>query len=102
LLFIISVIVFSITIPFIYFILLFGPFFLAGIVYAQIYKMHTDNSFKIYAADLSGGALGSVVLLGFINVVGTPNSILFLTLIVFGVALGFSYGWIGKKKIITG
>jgi hypothetical protein len=73
LLFIISVIVLSITIPFIYFILLFIPFFLAGIVYAQIYNMYAENSFKIYAADLSGGALGSIVSLGFINIVGASK-----------------------------
>jgi hypothetical protein len=101
LLFIVSVIVLSVTIPFIYFTLLFIPFFLAGIVYAQIYKMYAEYSFKIYAADLSGGALGSVVSLGFINVVGAPNSILFLAIIIFSVALSFAQSWIGKKKIIT-
>ena len=99
--FIVSVVVLSITIPFIFFFLLFVPFFLAGIVYAVIFKMYAEYSFKIYAADLSGGALGSIVSLGFINIVGAPNSILFLAIIIFSLSISFTQGLIGKRKMIV-
>ena len=63
-LFIISVIKLSITDPFIYFFLLFIPFFFAGIAYAQVFKIYAEQSFKLYAADLCGAALCSIASLG--------------------------------------
>ena len=86
-LFITSVIKFSITDPFIYFSLLFVPFFLAGIAYAQIFKIFAENSFKLYAADLSGAAIGSIASLGLFSILGASNSVLLLTLIIFCAAL---------------
>jgi hypothetical protein len=72
-LFIIVVIEIPITNPFIYFFLLFLPFFLAGIVYAQLYKIYSEQSFKLYASDLFGAAVGSVASLGLITVFGAPE-----------------------------
>jgi spermidine synthase len=97
-LFIISVIEISITNPFIYFFLLFLPFFLAGIAYAQLYKMYSEQSFKLYASDLSGAAAGSVCSLGLFGIFGGPNSILFIALIVFGLTVNFMGGQFSERK----
>lgn len=43
----------SITNPSIYFFLLFLPFFLAGTVYAQIYRICSEISFKLYRHRIS-------------------------------------------------
>jgi predicted membrane-bound spermidine synthase len=101
-LFVISVIKLTITDPFIYFILLFIPFFFAGIAYAQVFKIYAEHSFKLYAADLSGAALGSIVSLGLFSFYGAPNSILLLAVIVFATALSFSFDRIHKKRIVGG
>jgi hypothetical protein len=74
-LFVVAVIGLSITNPLIFFFLLFLPFFFGGIVYAQIYKSYSALSFKLYASDLSGAAVGSVASLGLIGILGAPNSI---------------------------
>ena len=88
-LFVIAVIKLSITDPFLFFFLLFIPFFFAGVVYAQIYKIYAEQSFSFYAADLSGAALGSLATLGLFSLFGAPNSVLFVAVIVFMTALSF-------------
>jgi hypothetical protein len=99
-LFIILVINFSIADPFLYFFLLFLPFFFAGIVYAQIFKTYAEHSFILYASDLSGAAIGSIASLGLFSFCGAPNSILLLTIIVFGTALCFNRSRMKRIKII--
>ena len=99
-LFIVSVIRLAITNPFIYFFLLFLPFFFAGIVYAHVFKIYAEHSFKLYAADLSGAALGAIASLGLFSFYGAPNSILLLAFIVFASALSFIFDRMNKKKII--
>jgi spermidine synthase len=96
-LFITSVIIFSITDAFIYFSLLFIPFFLAGITYAQIFKIYAENSFKLYAADLSGAAIGSIASMGLFSILGASNSILLLTLVIFCAALSLIHNLINIK-----
>ena len=66
-LFIVAVTKFNITNPFLYFFLLFLPFFFAGIFYAQIFKYYAEHSFKLYASDLSGAAIGSAGTLVIFN-----------------------------------
>ena len=82
-LFIVAVIELALTNAFIFFLLLFLPFLISGIVYAQIYKTYSALSFPIYAVDLSGAAVGSVASLGLIGILGAPNSILLLALVMF-------------------
>jgi hypothetical protein len=94
------VIRFSIANLFLYFFLLFLPFFFAGIVYAQIFKTYAEHSFILYASDLSGAAIGSITSLGLFSFCGAPNSILLLTIIVFGTALSFNRSLIKRIKII--
>ncbi len=99
-LFIVAVIELSITDPFIFFFLLFLPFFFGGIVYAQIYRNFSRLSFKLYASDLSGAAVGSAASLGSLGVLGGPNSILLLALIVFAVSVLFLRPQIGTRKTV--
>lgn len=88
----------SITNPFVYFLLLFLPFFFAGIVYAQIYKIYSELSFKLYASDLSGAAVGSVASLGLFSLLGGSNSVILLALVMFGLSVHFLHPQIRAKK----
>lgn len=99
-LFIILVIRIPITNPFIYFFLLSLPFFFAGIVYAQLYKIYSERSFRLYASDLAGAAAGSVASLIVVSIFGGPNSILFLALVVLGLSVAFMYRWLSKKRVL--
>ena len=101
LLFIISVVTLEITNQFIYFILLFLPFFFAGIVYAQLFKTFAEYSFKIYAFDLLGAAIGSSASLIVFYFFNAQNAVLFLALILFASSLSFSEN-ITKTKIAGG
>ncbi len=98
--FIAAIIFFSISNPFIYFLLLIIPFFLAGIAYSQIFKLYAAKSFPLYASDLTGAAVGSAVSIFILGFLGAPNSVLILTVIVFGTVLIFTPGRIKKAKLI--
>jgi spermidine synthase len=98
--FIVAVIKLNITEPFIYFLLLFFPFFFAGIVYSQLFKLYAEHSFKLYASDLIGAAIGSIGSIGIFSIFTAPNAILFLTLITFFSALGFLIPGFKKYKLI--
>ena len=98
--FIISVIKISITDPFIFFPLLFLPFFFAGISYSLIFKFYAEYSFKVYASDLAGASIGSVSSIGILSWFSAPNSILFLSIIVLGSAGYLLLNIISKKRII--
>ena len=84
--FILIVVEFSITDFYLYFILLFFPFFFAGIIYSQIFKKFSGIGFRLYAADLAGAALGSVCSIAIFILFNTPNAILFLSVLVFFTA----------------
>ncbi len=98
--FIIAIIKLNITNPFVYFLLLFLPFFFAGILYAQLFKYYAEHSFKLYASDLLGAAIGSVGTIGIFSLLTAPNAILFLSLLVFSSALSFFISKFKKSKII--
>jgi hypothetical protein len=85
-LFITATIELSITNPFSFFVLVFLPFFAGGVIYAQIYRAYSTLSFRLYASDLSGAAVGSLGSLGVIGVFGAPNSIIVIALLVFSLS----------------
>ncbi|MGQ9647215.1 MAG: hypothetical protein ACUVWO_11850 [Thermodesulfobacteriota bacterium] len=62
-------------------LLLFIPFFLSGILLAEVYRMFPDMSGRIYGVDLVGAAAGSLGAILFLNLHGgvSTNFILGLT-----------------------
>jgi SAM-dependent methyltransferase len=99
--FILIVVEFNVTNFVIYSILLFSPFFFAGIIYSQIYKNLSGLSFRLYAADLTGAALGSVGSIVIFDVFNAPNAILFLSLAMFFSAFTFSNVKKNKTRYTT-
>jgi hypothetical protein len=94
--FIVLEIILSITSPYIYFFFLFLPFFFAGIVYAEFFSNYASAGFRIYASDLIGAALGSVLSIYVFNLFNAANSVLFLALVLFISAINFLNA--AKKK----
>ncbi|MGK9367805.1 hypothetical protein ACSSWA_02775 [Melioribacter sp. Ez-97] len=84
--FIMLIILFKITNPFLYFLLQTAPFFIAGIVYSQIYKMYASVGFRLYASDLSGAALGAATSILILNRLGASNGVLFISLLLLIIA----------------
>ena len=97
-LFIISIVTLTITNPFMVFFLLFLPFFVAGVVYSLIFRNFAEHSFKLYASDLAGAALGSGASLVLFHLFNAVNAVLFLSLILFVSAVSFIKEMINKKK----
>ncbi len=81
-LFIILITSLSVTNHFIFFIFLFIPFFIAGILYSQLFKFYSELSFRVYAFDLIGAATGSLLPLILLNALGASNLILLLSLTI--------------------
>ncbi|UCE04525.1 MAG: hypothetical protein JSW07_12930, partial [bacterium] len=86
--------------PVVYFSFLFIPFFLAGIFYALVFRLYAQFSFRLYAADLTGAALGAISAIGALDVFGGSNSVLLLSVIVYCCSVSFMYGWIKKQILI--
>jgi hypothetical protein len=95
-LFIVLEILLSITSPYIYFFFLFFPFFFAGIVYAEFFSNYANAGFRIYASDLIGAALGSVLSIYVFHLFNAANAVLFLALVLF--ILSVTYLNVEKKK----
>ncbi|MBK8946124.1 MAG: hypothetical protein IPM32_12755 [Ignavibacteriae bacterium] len=96
--FIIAVVLFSITNPYIYFSLLFIPFFFAGIVYSEFFKNFANSGYKIYAADLIGAALGSILSILIFSFFNAPNAVLFLAIVLTFSAANFFV--VERKKLL--
>jgi hypothetical protein len=94
--FIVLEIILSITNPYIYFFFLFFPFFFAGIVYAEFFSIYASAGFRIYASDLVGAALGSVISIYIFDLFNAANAVLFLALVLFISSV--HYFSIEKKK----
>ncbi|MCX7798278.1 MAG: hypothetical protein N2249_06620 [Melioribacter sp.] len=94
----IFIVVFSITNHIVFFILLFIPFFLAGILYTLFFKSFSENIFKLYAADLGGAALGAFIPLVFLKFFGAVNSILILASFVFSASFLIRFYLYEKKN----
>ncbi len=75
-------IVFSVSNPYLYFFLLFIPFFFAGIVYAEFFSNYAGSGFKIYASDLAGAAVGSLLPIFIFDWFNAANAVLFLALVL--------------------
>ena len=98
--FILYVIFLSIANQYIYFFLLFLPFFLAGIVYAEYFRNYANVGFKIYSFDLLGAAFGSILSIFVFNIFNAANAVLFLSLILFFSCVSFLVGEKRKQAIL--
>ncbi|AFN76068.1 spermine synthase [Melioribacter roseus P3M-2] len=91
--FILSIVLFKITNPYVYFSLQTIPFFTAGILYSQIYKVFSFDGFRLYASDLSGAAIGAVASIPILNNLGAVNGVLFVSLLLLTIVIySFSIG----------
>jgi hypothetical protein len=104
-----SMIIYSIAVtqfPFIenyllYFSLLFLPFFFGGIFYSQIFKNYAALSFKVYAADLGGAAVGAIAAIAAVTLLGPIPTVLILSLLIAGCALSFMADRMRKRGIVA-
>lgn len=107
LLFLFAVTELQITIPVVYFVLLLLPFVFAGIFSSRMFKRFAERSFSLYAADLSGAALGAIAPMALLEQLGASNCILFVAAIAFGSALLLNRrgkgntGWIRSSVLLA-
>jgi len=86
--------------PVVYFSFLFVPFFLAGIFYSLVFRLYSQNSFRVYAADLTGAALGAISAIGALEVFGGSDSVLLLMVIVCCCGVSFIRRRLKRKTLI--
>lgn len=89
-----------ITTPLIFFVFLFLPFFFAGIFNSRVFTIYSAESFKIYAADLSGAALGALLPLILLPGTGPINGVLGISILML-TAVGIFF-LIRNSKVIIG
>ncbi|HXZ78864.1 MAG TPA: hypothetical protein VEG30_02975 [Terriglobales bacterium] len=53
------------------------PFFFTGLFFSVLFARRTHHVAQLYAADLVGGALACLGVVGLLNLVGGPNTVLF-------------------------
>jgi len=83
---------------FIHALLLFIPFFLAGMLLAEVFRIFPSQSAKLYGADLIGCAAGTLAVIPVLNRFGGLNSSFFIGLISSVGALLFAIAAIKKRK----
>ena len=72
--------------------LLIVPFFLAGVLLAEVYRMFPALSARIYSADLIGAAAGSLIAIPYLNIFGGISTNLVLGGMASLAALLFAMG----------
>ncbi len=72
-----------------YFLILFIPFFFAGVVLSLAFRSFAHKSFKLYAADLIGAAFGSISAIWILSFLGGINGVLFIGIL--GSIASFSF-----------
>lgn len=86
--------------PFFFFLLLFLPFFFTGIFYSLVFRQFAKQSFRIYAADLTGAAAGALLAIPAISLLGPVNSVMLIAVVVLGSALSFFVERLPRTGII--
>lgn len=76
--FILCIVYFQITTSILFFIALLPPFVLAGIFFAQLYRVYAQKGFQFYAADLAGAASGALLPLVMLPTFGAVASVLLI------------------------
>jgi predicted membrane-bound spermidine synthase len=93
-----------ISIPFsdnimIYYSLMFVPFFIAGSIFALVFKMNVIHSRMIYSVNLIGAGLGCLIVVLFLDGIGGINTIIGIGVISSIGALFFAVASKKKKAI---
>jgi MFS family permease len=78
--------------------IMFLPFLVAGTVLAMAYKIFVSRSSILHFADLAGAALGSLAIVFFINWVGAPLAVIFVSAVTLVSSVLFSLA--SKKKLL--
>jgi len=78
--------------------LLVFPFFLAGVLLAEVYRMFPTISAKIYGVDLIGAAAGSVGVILFLNILGGISTNFVLGVMASLAAVLFAVGGLRKNN----
>ncbi len=69
-------------------LLLWAPFYCAGVVIARWFKMAGPDFPKLYACDLAGASLGAIAAVGLMNLLSVPHAALLLVIpLIAGVLL---------------
>jgi spermidine synthase len=66
------------------------PFFLTGLQFSVVFARECSHIPRLYAADLSGGAIACLAVVPLLNWIGGPNAILFAGLVSAGAAVVWS------------
>jgi predicted membrane-bound spermidine synthase len=77
--------------------IMFLPFLVAGTLLAMVYKVFVSRSSILHFADLAGAALGSLVVVFFINWAGAPIAVLLVSLGTLTSSVLFSLA--SRKKL---
>src|SRR5579863_6905598 len=76
------------------------PFFLTGLQFSVVFARESSRIPKLYAADLSGGALACLGVVPVLNWMGGPNAILFAALMSGIAAVVWSPTARGRKSML--
>lgn len=79
-------------------LVLLGPFFWAGVILAEVYRIFPSISSRIYGVDLIGAALGAPVAILFLNRFGAMSTNLILGVVASLSAVLFAIGGSKKKQ----
>jgi hypothetical protein len=90
----------SFTNPIPFFIVCFLPFLFAGIVLSKTFQLYAGESFKLYAFDLIGASIGTVLAISAIELLGATNAVLLLSVVgTFNSLLYNRKTYIKSKKL---
>lgn len=81
--------------------LVFLPFFISGVLLATIYKIFVTFSNIVYFADLFGAAIGALVVVFVLNLVGPIQAILLVSMFISVAGLLFALVSTKKKVIFV-
>jgi len=83
---------------FLYYLVFSVPFFFSGLAISSALARWSALSGKLYFSDLTGAALGCLLVLGLFGIFGGPGAILFSCLL--GGAASISFAWASKPGSI--
>ncbi len=83
---------------FLYYVIFSIPFFFSGLAISSALARWSVLSGKLYFSDLTGAAMGSLLVLGLFGIFGGPGTLLFSCLL--GGAASIAFAWVSKPVSI--